>query len=203
MTLWDTFLNTLFPSPFTSQELSRIAHADQVVHPWIFARFDYHTPQGKKLIYTIKKYQHRSLNINIAELLYEHIKDYISDQQTLSYYTDPLIIPVPLTRKQKALRGFNQVESIARHLAKLNQGHYNKDILMRTGSPRKQALIKNRKERFNNVLNTFSVKNTNIIQNKDIIIVDDLVTSGATLHEIKKVLQKHGARNIIGLTVAH
>ena len=135
----------------------------------------------------------------------DFIIDYLSDQQELSYFKKPLVIPVPISMKRLGERGFNQTHLLAKYLAKNINSKYRKNIIKKHTTTKKQALIKNRIDRFNNVKNVFSVKKNkkHILQNKDIIIIDDLSTTGATLMEIKKVLKKSGARNIIAVTIAH
>ena len=58
-------------------------------------------------------------------------------------------------------------------------------------------------ERKKNIKGAFSIENNSLIADKDILLVDDVVTTGATVRECSKVLKKAGARNIYVITLAH
>jgi len=66
-----------------------------------------------------------------------------------------------------------------------------------------QAQIENRQKRIKNIIGSFAVKNKDIIKNRNIILIDDVTTTGATLNEAKKVLREAGAKKIIAFTIAH
>ena len=66
-----------------------------------------------------------------------------------------------------------------------------------------QARIKDRRARLKNLSGSFAVKNEGLIKNKNIILIDDITTTGATLAEAKKILKQAGVRKVIAFTVAH
>ena len=66
-----------------------------------------------------------------------------------------------------------------------------------------QANIKNRNIRLKNLIGSFIVKNKEEIKNRNIILIDDITTTGATLNEARKTLKKAGAKKIVAFTVAH
>ncbi|KKP65076.1 MAG: Phosphoribosyltransferase, partial [Candidatus Nomurabacteria bacterium GW2011_GWF2_35_12] len=66
-----------------------------------------------------------------------------------------------------------------------------------------QVNIKDRRDRLKNLSDSFSVKNPEIIKDKNIILIDDVLTTGATLTEAKKILKSFGAKKVIAFTVAH
>ncbi len=66
-----------------------------------------------------------------------------------------------------------------------------------------QSKTKSRKERLVNVKNSFVVRKAEKIKGKNIIIFDDVTTTGATLKEAKKVLKKAGAKKVYFMTMAH
>ena len=65
-----------------------------------------------------------------------------------------------------------------------------------------QIKIKDYKERANNIKNAFELINRGKVKSKNIILVDDVYTSGATIKEVVKILKRAGAANIIALTIA-
>jgi predicted amidophosphoribosyltransferase len=81
----------------------------------------------------------------------------------------------------------------------------NQNLLRKTKLTKKQALIKNREERFNNIANAFSVDKNFLPKNLDsvvFIIIDDISTTGGTLTEIKKILEPYNTK-IFGFTLGH
>lgn len=112
-----------------------------------------------------------------------------------------IIIPVPMSKNKKANRGYNQTELISKKIAeKLNIEYQNKSLIKKKTNKTQSSLKE--KQRFENVKNVFGIENENIIKNKNIIIFDDIVTTGATVNECAKVLKKVGAKNILVLAIA-
>lgn len=90
------------------------------------------------------------------------------------------IIPVPLHRKKLRSRGYNQVTTFGESLAKILNINYNKKILTKISSTKTQTK-KLRLDRWKNVQELFVVKNSNNLKNKHILLIDDIITTGATL----------------------
>ncbi len=98
-----------------------------------------------------------------------------------SLYRDiDLIIPVPLHPKRERQRGYNQSETFARGLSESMGIKYYKNILIRTHSTKTQTK-KSRLERLENVKTAFQLKYSERLKGKNILIVDDVLTTGATL----------------------
>lgn len=90
------------------------------------------------------------------------------------------IIPVPLHPKKLRERGYNQVAKFGKILSKHLQIEYIDNKLLRISTSKTQT-FKARFERFNNIDTTFYLKNTTEFTNKQILLVDDVITTGATL----------------------
>ncbi len=90
------------------------------------------------------------------------------------------IIPVPLHPKKLHLRGYNQSDSIAQGLGKALQKPIYTKALVRIENTETQTK-KTRMERFDNVKNAFQVNEPNLIKGKHLLIVDDVLTTGATI----------------------
>lgn len=112
-----------------------------------------------------------------------------------------MIISVPMTVRNKARRGYNQTELIAKELCKNLNLEYNLASLVKIRNNKTQSTL-NEKERFSNVKGVFEIKNREIIQNKKIILFDDIFTTGATVDECCKILKKGGAGDIFVFTLA-
>jgi ComF family protein len=132
----------------------------------------------------------------LAELIARYLADIAMDTN------DYLLIPLPLSRRRKNERGFNQAEEIARHLAKLLSLDMGTDILARVRHTKPQTETGNVAERRQNVLGCFSVTKPEAVAGRNIILLDDVTTSGATLGEAARALKTCGAGKILGLTAA-
>ncbi|MCD5390103.1 MAG: hypothetical protein LR005_01850 [Candidatus Pacebacteria bacterium] len=205
MKFFEDILNIIFVQKYNKKELNILHEAPKHREVWIFSVFDYKQMKVREMIRYLKTRNDFMLKKNIAKYMSEHVIDYISDQQELSYFLDPLVIPIPISKKRLRERGFNQTHLLAKYFAKSINGIYQKNIIKKYTITKKQALIKNRVDRFKNVKGVFSIQENkkHLVKNRDIIIIDDLSTTGATLMEIKKVLKKNGARNVIAVTIAH
>ena len=133
----------------------------------------------------------KSLGIRLAQ---ELKKQSVSDVACL--------IPVPLHKARKRERGFNQSEIVAESLgAELNL-KIEKNILSRIKNTRDQTKL-SIEERKQNVAGAFQVQDKQkILQGQKIILVDDVITTGATLNECARVLKQAGAKEILAVTIA-
>ncbi|MCX6740832.1 MAG: ComF family protein [Candidatus Parcubacteria bacterium] len=111
------------------------------------------------------------------------------------------VIPIPLHRQKLAQRGFNQAELLAEILGRKYSWKIDNKVLQRTRSTRSQTELP-RLKRLANVKNIFRVRTPESIKNKNIILVDDVCTTGATLEEATKILKQHGAAKIWAITLA-
>ena len=112
-----------------------------------------------------------------------------------------IIIPVPIHNKRRKQRGYNQTELIAKELAKgiLNLEYLN--ILTKNKNAKPQSML-NKEQRIENAKNVYGVIKNIDIENKKILIFDDIYTTGATANECAKVLRKLKPKKIGILTIA-
>lgn len=100
-----------------------------------------------------------------------------------------VIIPVPLHLKKLSSRGYNQSEKIAEGLAKTMRGQLNTKSLIRKVATETQTR-KNRWERYKNTKEIFALENSEILENKHILLVDDVITTGSTIEGCVKLLSE-------------
>ena len=100
-----------------------------------------------------------------------------------------IVIPVPLHKKRFKERGYNQVEGFGIEIAKTLKAQYRDDLLLKINPSKKQAL-KNRISRWNLMEQSFQLTNTSEIAGKHILLVDDILTTGATLEACIQSLSK-------------
>jgi competence protein ComFC len=111
------------------------------------------------------------------------------------------VVPVPLHTDRKRERGYNQAELIARPLAKRLGIELDTHILRRT-QPRPPQLLLSRSERWKSVQGAYAAAAGATVDNRDFLLVDDVMTTGATLDACARALRKAGASRVFGLTVA-
>lgn len=130
-----------------------------------------------------------------AKLMAEKIK-----KVTRNYNFD-MIISVPLHKKRKKLRGYNQSLLLAKVLSRELGLPERSRLLERTRSTGTQSLL-SKEERQSNVNDAFLVKNSNEIKDKAVLLIDDIMTTGITLNECGKALKEARAEKVIAVVIA-
>jgi ComF family protein len=108
------------------------------------------------------------------------------------------VLPVPLHWRRKAIRGFNQASEIAKPLARLLDVPLVQGVRRRMATPSQSGLAA--KDRTRNLRGAFAAKHR--IAHTHVLIVDDVVTTGATMHALADVLLKNGVAKVSSLAVA-
>jgi competence protein ComFC len=112
-----------------------------------------------------------------------------------------LIVPVPLHSVKERERGFNQAQQLSLHLSKESGVPMDKTLLRRVQVTRTQALL-TKSERAANVRSAFAMNRGKKLNGEKVILVDDVLTTGATTSACAKVLRQAGAREVCVWTVA-
>jgi competence protein ComFC len=118
------------------------------------------------------------------------------------FSTVDFIVPVPIHAKKKKIRGYNQVTKFGECLSMHLKVPLNEAVLIRQSATKTQTL-KSRFERFNDLESKFSAKNTSIFKEKHILIIDDVITTGATLEACAQELLKTPGIKISILTMSY
>jgi len=151
----------------------------------------------KELIHEFKYKGKDHLGRALSRPMIEFIKEYNLPIDYVDF-----IIPLPLHKTRLREREFNQAEVLSRHLA----GEFNKDVLnsalLRHRFTRTQTELEE-KERLANVQGSFSVKEARFIKGKNILLVDDVMTTAATSSEAAGALKNAGANIVFVLTLAN
>lgn len=147
----------------------------------------------RQAIHQLKYRNLKAISPCLAELLADYLK------------SNPLpgeaLIPVPLHPKRLRERGYNQSRLLAWELGKLTNIPVIEDCLIRVKEAKPQVKAANLEERHRNVTDAFTCHNGKV-SGKEIILVDDVCTSGATLESCAEALKSKGAVSIWGLTLA-
>ena len=136
----------------------------------------------RKLILRYKFSNKAYLNHFFANVIAENPKN----RELLKQYD--LIIPVPMHKKKMQKRGYNQTELVANELSKILEIPARKDILLKVVNTTTQSKLGG-KARQNNIQHAFFIKNDIEVEDKKIILLDDIYTTGATSEECSRVLK--------------
>ncbi len=112
------------------------------------------------------------------------------------------VIPVPLSPARAKWRGYNQSELLAKEFCKQLDLPLRTDILYKIMDTESQASL-NLQERKKNLLSSFEVPDKSSVKGKSVLVIDDVMTTGATLNACATALIKAKASKIYVLTIAH
>jgi len=141
----------------------------------------------QRLIHNLKYKDHEHIGFVLGNWLGGELK-------TLeSYKNIDVVIPVPLHKNKLRKRGYNQVALFGQQVAKALNADYLDDVLVKVTNTKSQV-NKKRLARWTNSDELFTLKNMEAIDNKHILVVDDIITTGATLEACISILNQ--AKNI-------
>lgn len=112
-----------------------------------------------------------------------------------------IVVPVPLHRQRERERGYNQASLISRPLAK-RLGLPHKALLLMRTKARPDKRILTFEERWESVRGAFATRPGSQVDNLRVLLIDDVLTTGATLDACARALREAGAKSVVGLTVA-
>lgn len=148
-----------------------------------------------QIIHTMKYKGFRSVGEVLGRVLGEELKH----QQVECDY----IIPVPIHKARLRERGFNQSYHISKRVCKIIGGKVIDDLVVRVRNTQTQTKL-NREERSENVRKAFQInyKHKLHVEGSVVLVVDDVITTGATINEITEVLRTCGVKKVMAATVA-
>jgi ComF family protein len=163
--------------------------------PVVFA-LGFYDETMQTLVHDLKFYGLKPLAESLGDRLARIIADYPKPVHL------DVILPVPLHPSRRLARGFNQSEEIARSISERLAVPHDTAILYATRRTRQQARLSHRlRER--NVRGAFAVDDQKeILKNAQVLLVDDVTTTGATLRENARVLFAAGAKSVVAAVVA-
>lgn len=155
-----------------------------------------YTGVAKTLVHEFKYRNRQYLDTLLSTLMIDCIKDY-----DLPMHFVDSVVPIPLHPARLREREFNQAETLGNRIAKAFNKELVTGVLNRSRHTKTQTELKTR-ERFLNVRGSFSVTHNQLIQNKNLLLVDDVLTTGATCSEAARSLKEAGAGVVFVLTLA-
>ena len=154
---------------------------------------------------SIKYFKYRfisDMHVPLSIIAGRYIEKLIKTKRVNVFEDNPLLISVPLETRRLNWRGFNQSALIAKYLADKFLLEHLENGLERKKSAKPQASIKDRNERVANLGCVFECNATSRIQDRIVILVDDICTTGSTLNSCASILKKSGAKRVIGFVIA-
>jgi len=148
----------------------------------------------------IKQFKYKgifSLGKDLAQLLIACLE---RAPQQVAYFTDHrfILVPLPLTRRKLVRRGYNQTAILGREVCSHFSWPWQTDLLTKVRATPSQTRL-TAEQRIENVRHSFRATQA---RNKNILIVDDIFTTGATLQEAARCLKEQGAKKVWGLVLA-
>lgn len=110
------------------------------------------------------------------------------------------IIPIPIHKNRQKKRGFNQSDILAKEISKNTGKVYNNIMFRRKDTPHQSGL--NRDNRVENLENAFELFDGVSVEGKDILLIDDIFTTGSTIDEASRFLKSKGALKVDYLCLA-
>jgi predicted amidophosphoribosyltransferase len=201
----------------------------------IKAIFNYKTPLCRNAIWEIKYHGNKKLIRDFSLLLYDYLLEELVDLETFANFRQPVLLPIPASKNRVKEKGFNQCVLIVQELMKIDKERNGnnftslENFLIKKNDTIHQAKVSNRKARLKNLINTFSVNfqpdfrklserlgtplsgesysEVGLVKfsNCSFIIIDDVITTGATMNEAFRALKEVGIplKKVRGFALAH
>jgi competence protein ComFC len=166
--------------------------------------FRYKDKIVKQAVWEIKYRKNQKIIEKFTKVLYDFILEEISDEMLFNNFHSPILIPIPASKGSLKERGFNQCDLIVKELIKIDAGkNFSADFksLRKIKETKHQSKAKNKIQRLKNLNGCFEADEG--IKGKNIILIDDVVTTRATMREAARTLKKAGAKKVIGFAFGH
>ncbi len=213
--LWRVAIDFLMPQEARVKELeemdvtalrerTRRAESVRFNSPKTVSALSYKDPLVRRAVWELKYRGNRKIAKLLGALLYEEILEILQDETVFANFTDPMLVPIPISESRRRERGFNQSELLAQEIVAHDATvfEYAPKTLSKIKDTLPQTKTKTKKEREENLAGCFRT-DENAARGRNIILIDDVATTGSTLREAARALSGAGARRVIAFTVAH
>lgn len=183
------------------EEVARLMHPVTLPRaPWVHALFPYRDERVRVLMQALKYYNERSVIEKLAPLAADYLLELVDHKTRFEGWVRPLIAPVPSSPKRFRERGYNQAALLARAAAaRLLDAEYDEFLLTRENRTSQVHIARNKRQ--SNMAGVFSASHR--ASGRFVILIDDVVESGATLTDARRALFDEGARGVVALALAH
>lgn len=173
---------------------------------FITSVFSYKDPRVKRLVWMLKFKNKKPVAAIVGPRMAAALAELVGEEKFFLGSGPIILVPIPLSKKRRAARGYNQAEEIARQMLKhLPGGAFVLDtrLLRKKRETKAQADIKARSARLSNLGDCFEAASDRLSKSAPLVLVDDVTTTGATLLAARKALRAAGFKNIRAVTAAH
>lgn len=169
--------------------------------------FDYKNPLVRKALLALKYHRKRSLGKYFGNALYREFFKQLARGSDATK-KDIILIPIPAAKEALALRGYSHAGIIATAISETAKAdglmlRVEEKILFKKRENDRQVGARTKEKRAKNVERVFGVKHGERIAGKTVILIDDVITTGATMAEAERVLREWKPKRILAIAVAH
>ena len=188
---------------FCQDCIQELPKASFLEDPWMHSLFSYQNKQVRKVVHALKFNRTQSIANHLGPHLHELIQNTISDKITLDEKSLLTLLPVPRMQLHLNTRGFDAILALCESIKVQNSNQYviENTSIIRVNTKAQVGL--SRQERLLNMKDAFHVKDTTTLLGSTVCIIDDVITTGSTLRELKKVCLAAGAKEVFAITIAH
>jgi ComF family protein len=148
---------------------------------------------SKKILHDLKYHDKTSLAKVFSKMIFHKYSLWFDDCD--------VVVPIPMHKIKRLFRRYNQAQVIAHNIANFLQKPMISNCLMKTKWTKSQTSL-TKQQRMTNLEGSFSINNNNAILQKNILLVDDVLTTGSTVNLCAKILKNHGAKQVKVITIA-
>lgn len=168
--------------------------------------FPYKYPEISQAIWQVKFKNNKLVGRHMGMLVADVLIDMLQELQDTHYFNEPILCTVPSHPRTIRKRGYQVTNLIARSAMQhglLSWVEYHPSLIKKTKHNQRQSHVTQRSMRLKNPRGAFLITAPWGVHNKNIILLDDVFTTGATLDEITRILHHAGAQKILRITIAH
>lgn len=167
----------------------------------VLAFFPYKEAVVKKAIILIKEHEEKEIAKKMIGAITDDLIAEIAEENELYGFGEPLVVPIPLFDKKILKKGFNHSEVFAREISNLLNAEFAPKVLKKIKETKDQHGL-SKEEREKNLKNAFKA-DPEKISGKNILLIDDVTTTGVTLLEAEKELFAKKARRVLKIAIAY
>ncbi len=169
----------------------------------VFAPLSYENAAVREIVHTFKYRFGRIAAPFLARIISESFSATVENCKLK--IENSVLVPIPLYPSRERKRGFNQALALTRELKKseilANLPVWENALIKTKGTP-SQTKAESRERRLENIQGSFALRDPAALIGRNVVLVDDVFTTGATMREAARTLKKGGARCILGLAAA-
>ena len=155
---------------------------------------------ARNLIHALKYRKWSRLQTTAAKILIPYLQNLTFKKS--DRFSKYLVIPIPLHKNREQSRGFNQSKLIAEIISNQLKLPLITGVLVRVKDTKTQTDFKDWEQRTKNVSGAFQIAKPDLVKGKNLILVDDVYTSGSTINEAVQILRAAGAKKITAIVLA-